>query len=530
MTAAWLPENSGDRGSPGEIRQLSAGLPPAGLTGLFIDYKIFLSRPMKPSITRESKRKFTRRTFAGFRRPSLIAPNGLKTRRIGVAGALAILFWSAGSASADGLFVNGLGARARSMGGAFVALADDFSAIYWNPAGLALFDRKMIGISFHDSIQQATYQQRIYKPGQGTVPFLDAHSVSGSRFSGLAGGFYPIQNRWVVGLGIYSPTEFGITWNGADMTPIAASNPDIRWSGFISMMTIAPAAAFKITEKLFIGSSLCLNFGRFAFARYAGNFQKPLPEPPFVEAIDLGQYEENLTGWGPSVQLGVLYRPTARLSFGISFRTASTITFKGHAQVAGFPSLSEALQREIAGRSGVEKKITWPVRFDAGVAVRPMDGLVLTADLQWTRWSRLKGIQTNYLDPAWVTYMGERGNDQMPMFDRDAFLVKCGAELSLRKFTLRTGFSLDPAPISDDGVNLLFPHEVALGISLGAGFLWSGYRIEIGLDYLAPKNATNAQNAISVVPPSSGTIWEFWLPGDFAAKTLTLSLSVSRQF
>jgi len=72
---------------------------------------------MKPSITREPKRKFMRRTFAGFRRPSLIAPKGHKTRRIGVAGAIAILIWSAGSASADGLFVNGLGARARSMVG-----------------------------------------------------------------------------------------------------------------------------------------------------------------------------------------------------------------------------------------------------------------------------------------------------------------------------------------------------------------------------------------------------------------------------
>src|SRR5438552_15283744 len=30
-----------------------------------------------------------------------------------------------------------LGERAQGMGGAFVAVADDASAIYWNPAGLA---------------------------------------------------------------------------------------------------------------------------------------------------------------------------------------------------------------------------------------------------------------------------------------------------------------------------------------------------------------------------------------------------------
>src|SRR3954452_11536526 len=43
-----------------------------------------------------------------------------------------------------------VGTRAAGMGGAFVAVADDASATYWNPAGLALghmftavFDRKV---------------------------------------------------------------------------------------------------------------------------------------------------------------------------------------------------------------------------------------------------------------------------------------------------------------------------------------------------------------------------------------------------
>ena len=40
------------------------------------------------------------------------------------------------SLSANGLNLNGVGSKAIAMGGAFIGQADDFSAIFWNPAGL----------------------------------------------------------------------------------------------------------------------------------------------------------------------------------------------------------------------------------------------------------------------------------------------------------------------------------------------------------------------------------------------------------
>jgi len=56
-------------------------------------------------------------------------------------------------AFADGIgafsaFKNGIGARALAMGGAFVAVADDATAMLWNPAGLAqLGDTRLAGMS-----------------------------------------------------------------------------------------------------------------------------------------------------------------------------------------------------------------------------------------------------------------------------------------------------------------------------------------------------------------------------------------------
>ena len=52
------------------------------------------------------------------------------------------------------LFDIGMGARALGMGGAFVAVADDANALYYNPAGLALIegDRKSTRLNSSHSL------------------------------------------------------------------------------------------------------------------------------------------------------------------------------------------------------------------------------------------------------------------------------------------------------------------------------------------------------------------------------------------
>ena len=61
---------------------------------------------------------------------------------------LALLMVVSAVALADGAFSafkSGVGARALAMGGAFVAVADDTTAVYWNPAGLAQLNDTRIG-------------------------------------------------------------------------------------------------------------------------------------------------------------------------------------------------------------------------------------------------------------------------------------------------------------------------------------------------------------------------------------------------
>lgn len=51
-----------------------------------------------------------------------------------------------GQLFAGGFALSGVGSKATALGGAFRALADDGSAMYWNPAGLAFQDENSVSL------------------------------------------------------------------------------------------------------------------------------------------------------------------------------------------------------------------------------------------------------------------------------------------------------------------------------------------------------------------------------------------------
>lgn len=53
----------------------------------------------------------------------------------------------------------GVGARAQAMGGAFVSVADDASAVYWNPAGIARISRSVVNVNHLSYLAGISFSQ-----------------------------------------------------------------------------------------------------------------------------------------------------------------------------------------------------------------------------------------------------------------------------------------------------------------------------------------------------------------------------------
>lgn len=61
-----------------------------------------------------------------------------------------------GTTSAEFLML-GAGARGAALGGAFAAIADDITALYWNPAGVALIENVGVAFSSYDYVADTRY-------------------------------------------------------------------------------------------------------------------------------------------------------------------------------------------------------------------------------------------------------------------------------------------------------------------------------------------------------------------------------------
>jgi long-chain fatty acid transport protein len=435
-----------------------------------------------------------------------------KSLRFGFAcAALALL---ASSGLANGLNLNSLGTRALGMGGAFVGVADDFSAIFWNPAGAGFFKTRVLGFYGTDILPTGTYRFDRPSPA-GMTTVVDARTNRHHYLGGLGAYFHPVSPNVVLGLGVYTPSGIGADWNGAAFAPLAAGKT-YDWNSLVGMVSISPLVAWRVGDRVSVGATLNFNRGKFGLNMYAG--ETPLPVAPY--SFDLGQYQESLGGWGFGATFGVLARPSDAVSLGVTLRTPSTITLKGDATIfnlplLGYPETSEA-----------ERTVAWPLWLGAGIGVRPVRALLLSADVQWTQWSKIKTIETSYRDPVWRVLMAASGRDEMAMFWSDKMQVRFGAEYTASPaLALRAGYYSDPSPTPDRTLNVLLPSFDFNVLTAGLGYTMGGLQLDFGIEFLMGKD-----RSVDLLKTMTDPEWEAATPGVFGMRLVVPNLSVSYRF
>jgi len=390
----------------------------------------------------------------------------------------------------NGLNLNGLGARMVAMGGAFVGLADDFSAVLWNPAGLAQLNASTFGFSGDIIMPKGTYQFAPYG--------IDTQTESKMYPAVMAGFFTPVGDNIVAGISVHTPSGLGASWNGADLALLSGippalggtGNPNIIWESFIAMVTVSPAIAVNISDMFYLGATLNINYGIFHIQRTAG--ASPYPAPPLY-MLDLGQYKEESTGWGFGGTIGVLVKPIEQLSIGVSFRTPSKVKFEGDATIENLPLLGGP------DTTAFSREVTSPMWLGLGLAFRPTDKITITADGHYTNWGKLDTVETEFTDSFWQAALA--GAADLELLWEDKWQFRFGVEFWVSdNMAVRAGYYNDPAPSPDTTMNVLVPNYDFDSISGGLGFVLNNFKIDVTAEYLFGKERDIPISLVNAMP------------------------------
>lgn len=255
-------------------------------------------------------------------------------------------------------------------GMAFAATADNPSAIYYNPAGLVQLE----GNNLHAGIY-GIYLDPSYKnpnTGQTFDNQLKYHAIPQFYYS------YGRTN-WPVtlGLGVYSPFGLGVIW------PQDTGFRTIAMEGRLFSETINPVVAIKLFPWLSIGGGVMVNYGKIKLT------QGLTPTP----GNDLFQFDGD--GWNVGYNLGVLWHPYKKLSFGGTFHSGTTMNFHGQTETI-FPPLYPNTSPHFSSANSAWK---FPIKAIVGVSYRPTSKWNLEFDADYTHWSALASVNLNQSSP-----------------------------------------------------------------------------------------------------------------------------------
>jgi long-chain fatty acid transport protein len=393
-------------------------------------------------------------------------------RRIIEGALLVTALLAAGPAfGTNGMRMIGFGPVQSSMGGVGVGATLDGNALASNPAGITeLGNRLDVAIGyFKPSVSQQVTGTPTGAPPPNPPSMIarDGQSIdsnrSGSPIPAIA-WVSPLTDRLSTGLGLFAVSGMGVDYRtNLYLSPALTSYLNAR---------LSPGVAYKLTDSLSVGLALNVMMAQMEFG-VAGN----------LPAAMGGQAKhETATSWGYGATLGVKFTPVDILSLGVAYETRS------HFQDFSF---------SVPG--GTDKlRFDQPQVATAGAALRPMEGLLVAADLEWIDWSSTMGEKLPRYSKSQPTTM------PFDMRWKGQWVYKLGVQVTpVRGLELRAGYNYGKMPLDSTRAfeNLVFPAVTEQHFTAGAGYAFN-QRIEVEVAGMySPTAKISGANA---APPPGG--------------------------
>lgn len=324
-----------------------------------------------------------------------------------------------------------IGIRAQAMGGAFRAVADDWTAMAYNPAGLAYIMDNQVGMnsSFH-------HNRYLYNTNYNYTGALNLDDAPSGYLNGVdvpnrheigftpEGGIVlrsPFWGETVFGFSIYQTHDQDLDWKlfdgfGPGYSDFDFRSMDEQYSIDLDIVNFQLSAAREFVEdKLAVGLSVAVVRADLIHRNIT------LRDNPLIGSEDVSvrhnqipEYtSHNGNGWGFGAEIGILWKATDKLQMAATFKPKSTVTVDGAAEFE-FYLPQDIPYRNSEGfllgtdeyllnsgftlktASDFEVEVVAPGSIAGGLAFRASDKLRLSLDAEYTFWSQFKGFAFEY--------------------------------------------------------------------------------------------------------------------------------------
>lgn len=371
-------------------------------------------------------------------------------------------------------------AKALGLAEAFVAQADDPSALFYNTGGLAFFEERefAVGVTLVSSFDEEFTGLPPF-PGPMANGNLDSLHEPIPHFYWVQ----PVNETWNFGLAVNSPFGLKTDWQNPDDFPGRFINTEA------SMLTfdVNPNLGVKVSDKLGIGFGAILRFSSVEFNR-----RVPTQNPFTGDLLEVGaaQLESDLDqglGW----QLGLLYKADESWSWGFSYRSSITVDYGGDARFTQIPTGSPQIDQLVAGLIPfgqdlpVETEIEFPDMATLGVAFALSADTLLEFDVNWTGWSSF--------DVLAIRFVG------LPVFDivrqenwDDVYTYRTGLRWNRPSGNQwRFGLVVDETPQPTAAMSPLLPDSDRNGYTVGWGHQGDRTKVDLAVMYLDFEDRVN---------------------------------------
>ncbi len=401
------------------------------------------------------------------------------------------------SARAGGFEIPDNGTEALGRGGAFVAKADDPTAIQYNPAGLAQQRGTRVLLDGHLVLSSYSFQRygvfpdnpKDAKTPWGGSPYPKVQDTGGPFFAPFIAATSDFGLDWLTAaVGVFGPSGVGNRTYplGVDGAPAASRYDLVQAKSLIALPTAA--LGVHLFDWLDVGAAVHFVYGSFSLTStsFVDIATAACPNVEYQPCDSVSRLDVSGTGWAGT--FGALVHASDNLSVGASVRTPVSIDASGTATVLQAP-LGQSIPPP--GNATFHTDLPLYARVGARYAFREPDGFE-TGDVEvdgtYESWqsAQLSGPRVH------IDHLGPSG----PAFDdinvlvvhgyNDTYSIRAGGayhtKLSIGGLSLRVGAYYDrSATAQNPGYTRLdFDTLDKIAGTVGVGLRWHGLLFNLG--------------------------------------------------